>query len=172
MQLQIEWNGKPVTVQLRPRDNGTWEMESGGKMFAVDVRTIARNLYHLILDGRSYDVQVTSSGSEVILSRRGGNITLKTPDERKWSGSAAGGGASDGTIAAPMPGKVVKYHVKVGDTVQAGQGVVIVEAMKMQNELKSPVNGKVVKLGPAEGTAVESGILLIQIEPNSASSPS
>ncbi len=168
MNLEIEWNGKKVPVRLRPTGNGQYELMVNGESKTVDVRPLGRNQFHLILDGKSYDVQATASDSEVILARMGGNLTLKTPDERRWSGSAGGGGASDGTIAAPMPGKVVKYQVKAGEKVKAGQGIVVVEAMKMQNELKSPVNGTVVKLGPAEGTAVENGTLLLKIDPDPA----
>jgi len=168
MQIEIEWNGKKIPVELRPAGGNLYELTLDGKLKTVDVRALGRNQYHLILDGKSYDVQATVSDKEVILARMGGNLTLKTPDDRKWSGSHGGGGASDGSVAAPMPGKVVKYQVKAGEEVKKGQGIVIVEAMKMQNELKSPVDGKVVKLGPAEGTAVETGTLLIQIEPKAA----
>ncbi|HEY5675844.1 MAG TPA: biotin/lipoyl-containing protein, partial [Myxococcales bacterium] len=63
-------------------------------------------------------------------------------------------------ISAPMPGKVVKVLVKVGDEVKDGQGLVVVEAMKMENELKSPKAGKVTELHAVEGAAVESGAKL------------
>jgi len=168
MQLEIEWNGKKVPARLRDRGNGQYELVVGADVRTVDVKAFGRGQFHIILDGKSYDVQATAGAKEVILSRPGGNLSLKTPDDRKWSGAAGGAAGSDGSICAPMPGKVVKYQVKVGDEVKAGQGIVIVEAMKMQNELKSPVAGKIVKLGPAAGTAVEAGTLLLQIEPAAA----
>nr|WP_305034252.1 DUF2118 domain-containing protein [Myxococcus sp. CA005] len=67
-------------------------------------------------------------------------------------------------VTAPMPGKVVKVLVKVGDEVKEGQGLVVVEAMKMENELKSPKAGKVTELFAKEGTAVENNAKLVMVE--------
>jgi biotin carboxyl carrier protein len=68
------------------------------------------------------------------------------------------------TIVAPMPGKVVKILVNVGDEVQEGQGLVVVEAMKMENELKSPKAGKIASITAKEGTAVEMNAKLMVVE--------
>ena len=67
-------------------------------------------------------------------------------------------------LVAPMPGKVVRFLVTANSTVEAGQGVVVVEAMKMQNEIKSPKKGRVVKLAVAEGAAVNAGDVLAIVE--------
>jgi len=67
-------------------------------------------------------------------------------------------------VQSPMPGKVVKVLVTVGDEVKAGQGVVVVEAMKMENELKSPKDGKVKAVSAKEGQAVEAGQSLVTLE--------
>ena len=67
-------------------------------------------------------------------------------------------------VLAPMPGKVVRLLVNAGDTVDAGQGLVVVEAMKMQNEIKSPKKGIVKKVGVKEGAAVNAGDLLATVE--------
>ncbi|MBW3631158.1 MAG: biotin/lipoyl-binding protein, partial [Gemmatimonadetes bacterium] len=67
------------------------------------------------------------------------------------------------TVVAPMPGKVLKVEVAVGDLVKAGQGVVIVEAMKMENELKAPVDGTVVSVSVEAGQTVEKGALLLTL---------
>jgi biotin carboxyl carrier protein len=79
-----------------------------------------------------------------------------------------GGGASlaAGTqrVLAPMPGKVVKVLVKAGDEVKARQGLVVVEAMKMENELRSPKDGRVSDVLVAEGASVEAGRLLVVVE--------
>ncbi len=91
---------------------------------------------------------------------------LEILDERKLRMRRAGGKFSlDGPqrIDAPMPGKVVRVMVKKGDTVTEGQGLVIVEAMKMENELKSPKAGVVSELFAVEGAAVENGAKLVVI---------
>ena len=85
---------------------------------------------------------------------------------RRRRRAAAGGFSAEGrqVICAPMPGKIVKVLVKAGDEVQEGQGLVVVEAMKMENELKSPKAGKVVELTAKEGTTVENNAKLVVVE--------
>jgi len=88
-------------------------------------------------------------------------------DERRLRMRAAGGRfAVEGpqTIVAPMPGKVVKVLVKVGDEVKEGQGLVVVEAMKMENELASPKDGVVKEIHAKENASVESGAKLLVVE--------
>jgi biotin carboxyl carrier protein len=88
-------------------------------------------------------------------------------DERRLrlrAGTAGFSAEGKQLIVAPMPGKVVKVLVKVGDEVKQGQGLVVVEAMKMENELKSPKDGKVVELFAKEGTAVENNAKLVVVE--------
>ena len=90
-------------------------------------------------------------------------FALELLDERRLRLRQAGGKFSlEGPqrIDAPMPGKVVRVLVKAGDEVQEGQGLIVVEAMKMENELKSPKAGKVTELHAVEGAAVESGAKL------------
>ena len=86
-------------------------------------------------------------------------------DPRRWSPQSAGRG-HDGiqTIAAPMPGKVVRVLVAAGDSVAPGQGLVVVEAMKMQNELKAPRTGRVLSVAVREGATVAAGEPLVTIE--------
>jgi biotin carboxyl carrier protein len=80
-------------------------------------------------------------------------------DPRAWSGRRHGGVEAEGRqqITAPMPGKVVRLLVKTGDHVEAGQGLLVVEAMKMQNEIRSPKSGTVEKVFASEGQAVNAG---------------
>ncbi len=86
-------------------------------------------------------------------------------DTRKWNPAAAAGRTHGrSTIKAPMPGKVVRVLVAVGDSVEAGQGLIVVEAMKMQNELKTQRAGKVTEVHTKENDTVEAGTLLLVIE--------
>jgi biotin carboxyl carrier protein len=81
-------------------------------------------------------------------------------------GRGGGGAVAAGTqqVLAPMPGKVVKVLVKPGDDVKARQGLVVVEAMKMENELRSPKDGRVAEVLVTEGASVEAGRLLVVVE--------
>ena len=85
--------------------------------------------------------------------------------QKSASGSDAGG-AGDGTIVSPMPGRVVKNLVSEGDRVTSGQGVVVIEAMKMENELKASIDCVVTKLHTESEDLVESGAPLIEITPD------
>jgi biotin carboxyl carrier protein len=98
---------------------------------------------------------------------RGQVSRVDVADERRLrlrAGSAGFSVEGKQVINAPMPGKVVKVLVKQGDEVKEGQGLVVVEAMKMENELKSPKAGKVVELLAKEGTTVENNAKLVVVE--------
>ena len=124
---------------------------------------------HLRVDGRGY--ALTARPAE----KRGrwhvalgaASFTADAVDERTQAIRAMTGGGEDEaekTILAPMPGLVVKVEVAVGDPVRAGQGVVIVEAMKMENELKAPADGVVARVEVAPGQTVEKGAVLVVLE--------
>src|SRR4051812_30809346 len=121
----------------------------GAEVHRVVVRRGAsRGLYTLWLDGHRFDVEALDERSRAI---------------RELSGSAAGP-SGPAPLKAPMPGLIVRINVQAGDTVQAGQGLVVMEAMKMENELRATAAGKVKAVVVAPGTAVEKGALLIELE--------
>lgn len=124
---------------------------------------------HLLLDGRSYALNA------VVGDRRGRwsigigaeRFTADAVDERTRAiREMTGGGedVADKTIVAPMPGLVLKVEVEVGQAVRAGQGVVVVEAMKMENELKAPSDGVVASISVQPGQTVDKGATLIVLE--------
>jgi biotin carboxyl carrier protein len=118
----------------------------------------------------SYEIAVDDrGGGERVVFVDGRPVAVRVRDARARFGrrsrvapSAAGG---SGSIAAPMPGRIVKVLVGVGDTVSAGQGLLVVEAMKMENELRAPRPGIVADLRVAEGQSVEAGALLVMLDP-------
>lgn len=94
-------------------------------------------------------------------------LTVDVVDERTRAIRAMTGDTADAvvkSVVAPMPGLVVKVEVQVGDSVRAGQGVVVVEAMKMENELKAPADGVVAHVAVEPGRTVEKGTLLLTLE--------
>jgi pyruvate carboxylase subunit B len=107
-----------------------------------------RGRYTLWLDGFRYEVEALDERTRAI---------------RELSGAAAGP-SGPAPFIAPMPGMIVRVAVQVGDVVQAGQGLVVMEAMKMENEIRSPRDGHVKDVVVKEGQAVESGALLILVE--------
>lgn len=118
-------------------------------------------IYSVLLGGLSYEARV--SGSTISIGEH--SFTWEIDDPRQWKRSDGGADAHGrASITAPMPGKIVRLLVSVGDEVTAGQGIVVVEAMKMQNEMKAPRAGKVVSVAVKEGDSVVAGFLLAVIE--------
>jgi len=121
-------------------------------------------VYSVLMDGRSYDAYVEETPNGLAVSLQGYHFEIEVRDPRRWSRKAAGsGGEGVETIASSMPGKVVRVLVAVGDTVEAGQGIAVVEAMKMQNEMKARRAGKVLSVAAKEGATVRAGEILATI---------
>lgn len=120
------------------------------------------------LDGRPVEASVRREGSEIIVDLNGHAFVFRPRDERapKLARRQDGADLRRGEIHAPMPGLVVEVNLAVGDEVEAGQAVLVVEAMKMQNALVAPVRGVVTAVPVAAGMAVDTGQLLVAIRPS------
>jgi biotin carboxyl carrier protein len=137
----------------------------------VDVTPVNGAISLILDDGKSYEVSIAEqpAGSGNLTVHVNGRVVSAVVGTSRGSwakrgleGSASGRGPQQ--VIAPMPGKVVKLLVKPGDQVAAKQGVVVVEAMKMENELRSPKAGTVIEVKIAEGASVEAGAVLVVIE--------
>ncbi|MEW5939988.1 MAG: biotin/lipoyl-containing protein [Chloroflexota bacterium] len=140
-----------------------------GRVLSVNFESVSgQPVYSLIIDGKSFESYVyeTEDGMQVLL--RGRLYTLTVEDEReKRLRAAAGAGAADTGefhLKAPMPGLVVAVSVNDGDQVEKGQTLVILESMKMQNELKSPKAGKVSRIRVKPGEKVEQRQTLLSVQ--------
>jgi biotin carboxyl carrier protein len=142
----------------------------GDHVLALDARTLEPGSYSILVDGKSYVVEIDGKVPDLTVHLCGHTVTLNLLDARRKmlaQAAARTAGAVDAgptVVRSPMPGKVVKVLIKEGDAVKAGAGVMVVEAMKMENELRAPRDGKIVKVLVREGQAVESGEELAQIE--------
>ncbi len=118
------------------------------------------------LDGqRQRELRVDSEGDSFVVTLRGRQTRITIVDPRAWSGTGAGKAASGiAKVATPMPGKVIRVLVALGDKVEPGQGLVVVEAMKMQNELKSPIAGVIKQVQAVEGATVTANQVLAVVE--------
>lgn len=129
---------------------------------------VGPTLVHVLLGDRSYSVRRGERGAQQHLHADGFDAVVALLDPRALRRQlAAGGGAGGGgqLIKSPMPGKVVRVLVEEGQTVDAGQGVVIVEAMKMENELRAEDAGVVTSIAVAAGDLVEGQAELVRIDP-------
>jgi pyruvate carboxylase subunit B len=133
----------------------------------VDGRKVSGHIYSLLIDNRSFTLDVAVKEDTYTVACGGTSIRLQLLDERRalrpgeGSGSARDGGK---LVRSFMPGKVVAVLVAVGDEIEKDQGLLVIEAMKMENEIRAATAGKVKEIRVAPGQAVESGELLIELE--------
>jgi biotin carboxyl carrier protein len=121
-------------------------------------------VYSVLLDGRMYDARVEETPAGLVVVIDGYRFEMEVRDPRRWSRKdAARGGEGVQTVLAPMPGKVVRVLVAAGDEVAAGQGLLVVEAMKMQNEMKASRAGRILSVTVKEGATVSAGEVLVTI---------
>jgi biotin carboxyl carrier protein len=150
-------------------DSGTSiSAEVSGNHYELEVRESSGG-YLLSTGGKVFECRIEGqpeSGQSVtvIVGTASYLITLTDPKRLRGASSAAGGGHDVAKIVAPMPGKVVRVLVEVGDQVEVGAGLVVVEAMKMQNELKSTMAGTVVAINVSSGATVNSRDVLAVVE--------
>lgn len=165
MTYEVTIAGQTHKVELT-RAGTAWHCKLDGRELPLDVAAIQNGVLSLLVDGKSYEVKQESTATEtnIVIGSERFNATVRDPRSLRSRRSA--GGAEEGIkkISSPMPGKVVRILAPVGTEVEAGQGVLVIEAMKMQNEMKSPKKGTIKKISASVGDAVEAGQVLAEIE--------
>lgn len=150
------------TVELEPSGTG-YSITLDGQPLQADAALVAPGTVSVLIGGQAFEMHVTPSFDGVVKLQSGPHeFTAELRDPRAWQGRRHGVLEAEGRqqIIAPMPGKVIRLLVNPGDDVEAGQGLVVVEAMKMQNEIRSPKKGRVERLQVKEGQAVNTGEIL------------
>jgi biotin carboxyl carrier protein len=166
MKFEIRIDGTALIVELQ-RTSESWSIALDGHAVDADAIEIAPNIYSILLNGKSHEVRITPTPN--------GTLTLQTDhqefnaellDPRAWRGRRHGALEAEGRqqVVAPMPGKIVRVLVQAGEKVEAGQGLIVVEAMKMQNEIRSPKSGTVERLLAKEGQPINAGEVLAWID--------
>ena len=140
----------------------------GNRLLEVNFETVSgQPVYSLIVDGKSYESYVYPGDEDWQVLLRGRQFQVKVEDEReKRLKAAAGGGVAEGGefhLKAPMPGLIVAIPVAEGEEVKKGQVLVILESMKMQNELKSPRDGTISHIKVKPGESVEQKQVLLNL---------
>lgn len=152
-------------VELERAESG-WKCKLNGREFPVDVVSSEDGVLSLLLNGKSYEIKQEVAGTETKVAVGQERFSVAVRDPRSFRSRQRVGDAAQGVkkITAPMPGKVVRILATEGTAVEAGQSVIVIEAMKMQNELKAPKSGVVKKINVSEGAAVEAGQALAEVE--------
>ena len=166
MTVNVDVNGRQYAVEVTPRD-GAFLVSIDGRERQVDVQQTG-GVLSLLIGARSYEV--TMNGTTVHVDGVPVEVSIvpaRNPWARNpWAKQAVSSGVPEGPqqVTAPMPGKIVKLLVKPGDRVEPRQGLVVVEAMKMENELRARAAGTVAEVRAIEGTTVEAGAILVVLE--------
>jgi len=177
MIFEVELGGRTRTIAVEKGDRaGRFRVTIDGTSHVLDaVRTGEFGLSVLGLPVSpggngpvlaSSDLHLTPAGAGELLVTLGGRMTSVTVNGRRsgHGGDAGAHGTGAVSIVAPMPGRVIRVLVAPGDEVAARQAVIVVEAMKMENELRAPKAGRVKEIGVTAGTSVEAGRVLAVIE--------
>ena len=165
MIYEVSIAGKTHKVEL-VRSGPAWFCKLDGRNLPLDVTATQNGVLSILIEGKSYEVKQENNASQSTIVVAGERFTTVVRDLRSFRSRRGSAGVAAGIkkITAPMPGKVVRILAPAGTAVESGQGVVVIEAMKMQNEMKSPKPGRVKKINVAEGAAVEAGQVLAEIE--------
>lgn len=162
---EVSIGEKTYRVELVRTESG-WICKLDGREFSFDAAPLSANLLSLLVNGKSYEVRQENSaeGTSITVGYERFSAIVRDPRSLRSRPGRDSGGHGPKKITAPMPGKVVRILAPPGSQVEAGQAVLVIEAMKMQNELKAPKKGKVGKLHVNEGAAVEAGQTLAEVE--------
>lgn len=166
MKFWVTQEGHEAEVEFHADDGKLWIELDGRRLEADFARLPDGEVYSLLVDGRSHEVGVSSTSKQLEVSHAGAvfSVEVRHPLEKVLqSVRRIAPGTGGETVKAPMPGLIVAIHVKVGDRVEAGQAVAVVEAMKMQNELAARSAGRVDEVLVAPGTSVSAGQPLLRI---------
>ena len=162
MRFQVSIAGQSHDVELT-QAQGTWDCRLDGRPVDIDVRAISSEVFSILRDGKSYVVR-KGPNQTITVGERTYEVTISDP--RSWRSRQTASGSASGPqkLTASMPGKVVRIAATPGADVKAGQGILVVEAMKMQNELRSPRDGKITAILVQEGSAVNAGQVVAIVE--------
>jgi biotin carboxyl carrier protein len=167
MRYFVEVAGREHVVDLSNQPDGSVKLEVDGKPVAVDAVTFGPRALSVRVGARVADLTIEGSPPQLGVVASGHRTYVKVESERMRAASrvsAASGGGRERDVRSPMPGRIVKMLVAEGETVAAGRAVAIVEAMKMENEVRAKKGGIVAKVHCAPGATVEGNAVLVSFQ--------
>lgn len=167
--MEILLNDKLMQVDILKLDGDNLEVSIDGKILDFNVIKVENGIYSILHEGKSYDMEIVTGSDKrnYTVAHRSSSFDVEIIDpEAKYMKNRMKGMAEEdqNSIASPMPGKVVKIPVEVGDTVEPGQTLIIISAMKMESEYKAKRSGKIKDILTNEGDTIEGNETLILIE--------
>jgi len=165
MKFEAEIDGRTAVIEVTG-DGGHYHVAIDGEVTAVDARQAGEGIWSLLIAGASFVADVGESDGVSTVEVDGESYRIRVEEESRYIIRTRGGkaGAGGQVLKAPMPGKVVVVEVEVGQVVAPGDGLVVLEAMKMENEFRATVAGTVKEIRVEPGQAVNPGDTLLVIE--------
>ena len=146
------------------REDGAYRITLDGVEHVVDARKLEADFYSILYEGKSYEVSVETAGARYLVRHGAYEEVVELADPARSGRERIRGHHGTESIDSVMPGKVVRVLVAQGDAVRADQGLVVVEAMKMENEIRAPRDGRVKSIDVQPGQNVETGSRLLVLD--------
>jgi len=169
MALDIKIGDRIANVRLVKKDGTKATIEVDDKLYEVDIVMVEEGVYSIIHDGKSYNIEMIQGNSpkNYFVNTYYSSLEVDVIDAQsryQQNRNKDGINSGDKIVSTPMPGKVVRIPVKEGDVVEKGSTVIVISAMKMESEYKSPADGVVKKIYVNEGDTINSHQPLVEIE--------
>jgi len=169
MALDIKIGDRIANVRLVKKDGSKATIEVDDKLYDVDIVMVEEGVYSIIHDGKSYNIEMIQGNSpkNYFVNTYYSSLEVDVIDAQsryQQNRNKDGINSGDKIVSTPMPGKVVRIPVKEGDVVEKGSTVIVISAMKMESEYKSPLDGVVKKIYVNEGDTITSHQPLVEIE--------
>ncbi len=169
MKYVVEHEGEEIEIEVHETEDGNYEIVRDGHVLIADFKKIeGSRIYSLVVKNRSFEVLMRQEDDLVDVVSLGRGLRLRVESERERNArliTGAGGSTEGEIVKAVMPGIVVAVNVAEGDVVESQQAICVLEAMKMENEIRSSVTGRVLKVAVAAGQTVNAGDVLVEIGP-------
>jgi biotin carboxyl carrier protein len=165
MKYEAEIDGRTVPIEIMG-EAGRFRVVIDGEELEVDARRVGEGLWSIVMDSASHVVGVSDQDGVSLVEVDGETYAIRVEEESRYIIRTRGGraGAGGHVLKAPMPGKVVLVEVEVGQVVRPGDGLIVLEAMKMENEFRAAAAGTVKEVRVEAGQAVNPGDVLVVIE--------
>lgn len=165
-EFQANIQGKKIDFSVKRKDAHRVVIKKNGRESTFEIKRISPHHYTVLISNKCYAIHLQKIGSGYQAVVNGENLRFGLKDETVLRRESASSSliTRGGRVSAPMPGKVVQVSVKVGQKVRCGEGLVVVEAMKMQNVFGSFIDGIVKSVHVKQGDAVENGAALVDVE--------
>lgn len=164
MTYEVTIEGRTRTVVVESAAGGLFRVTVDGEPCTIDLQRPTPEAWQMLIDGESWEAGCVPHEGGYLVDVRGVATQVEVVDPRRRP-LKLGGSAAGGLIVTQMPGRIVRVMARPGDPVRKGQPVLVIEAMKMENEVKAPIDGTVAEILVTEGQAVESGTKLARITP-------